>query len=269
MNTLSTQSSQLPLDDIVEGECIQTLSTLPEGSVDLIFADPPYNLSGKGMKWQGKMDGGDWHKVNERWDHMTSDDYGAFTRAWLDESFRILKPGGGIYVCATLHNLGTVLMMLEGVGFRALNLITWNKPNAMPSMTRRSYTHSCEFIAYFCKGKGWTYNYEDMKELNPNRRKDGGPKQMRDLWTFPVCQGKERLKGENGRALHPTQKPEVLVERCVLASSHPGDVILDPFMGSGTTAVVSKRNGRRFVGVERDGADRAAALQRLASMDGR
>jgi len=240
------------------------MAELPGESVDLIFADPPYNLSGKNMRWEGKAMGGNWYKVNERWDTLTEEDYARFTQAWLEQAYRLLKPAGSIYVSCTYHNLGVLMVTLEALHFRCNNVITWYKSNAMPSMTRRSFTHATEFVLYFAKGSGWTFNYDEMKRINPERRKDGASKQMRDLWTFPVCQGKERLKGKDGRALHPTQKPEGLLERVILASSQPGDVVLDPFLGSGTTAVVARRHGRSWIGLERDEGYLAAARIRLA-----
>lgn len=260
--------STLPLNRILEGDCISQMKSLPDQAVDLIFADPPYNLSGNGLKWKGNTMGGDWYMVNESWDRMEGDEYLQFTHHWLKESHRILKDAGSIYVCCTLHNIGPLTICLEGLGFKPLNIITWYKPNAMPSMTRRTYTHACEYILYFAKGKGWTYNYEAMKKENPERRKDGQLKQMRDLWTFPVCQGKERLKGENGRALHPTQKPQALVERVILASSNPGDVVFDPFMGSGTTAAAATKLDRDWMGTERNPIYIAAALARLEQLKG-
>ena len=255
----------LPLGQILAGDCREVLATFPDHCIDLVFADPPYNLSGHGLRWQGKSMGGDWYMVNEQWDTMNQGQYQTFTRDWLKEVKRVLKPTGAIYVCGTLHNLGTLLSTLEQLELRALNVITWYKPNAMPSMTRRTYTHACEYLLYFARGTNWTFNYEEVKRINPERRKDGETKQMRDLWTFPVCQGHERLHREDGRALHPTQKPEALVERAIAASSHPEDVILDPFMGSGTTAVVAQRLGRRWIGIERDPGYRDAALARLHS----
>ena len=252
---------------LIPGDCREGMASLDKGSVDLIFADPPYNLSGRGLRWKGKEMGGDWYMINEGWDRMESGDYLAFTRDWLTQAARVLGPRGSLYVCCTLHNIGPLMMCLEGLGLKALNIITWYKTNAMPSMTRRTYTHACEYLLYFAKGPGYTFNYEVVKALNPERRKDGQPKQMRDLWVFPVCQGKERVKGEDGRALHPTQKPLALVERAILASSQPGDLILDPFMGSGTTAVAAHLNGRRWVGVEANPRYREATLARLEGLE--
>lgn len=256
----------LPLDQFLLGDCVTRMEGLPSGSVALIFADPPYNLSGKGMQWEGKEMGGNWYKVNEAWDTMSREAYGTFTERWLKEAVRLLKPAGSLYVCCTLHNLGVLMVTLEGLGMRCNNVITWYKPNAMPSMTRRSYTHATELVLYFVKGPGWTYNYDLLKTLNPDKREDGGTRQMRDLWTFPLCQGKERLRGPDKRALHPTQKPEALVTRAVLASSLEGEVVLDPFMGSGTTAVVARRYGRHFIGIEREARYIEAAAARLAQV---
>jgi len=255
----------LPLGEVLLGDCVMWLARFPAGCIDLVFADPPYNLSGKSMKWQGKAMGGDWYKVNEGWDVLEPEEYEAFTRAWVAESYRVLRDGGAIYVSCTQHNLGILLPVLERAGFRRNNVITWYKPNAMPSMTRRTFTHATEFILFFSKGSRWTFNYEELKRINPERRKDGKPRQMRDLWTIPVCQGRERLKGPDNRALHPTQKPEALLERIIVASSRPGEVVLDPFMGSGTTAVVAQRLGRRWIGIERDESFRTAALARVRS----
>lgn len=258
-------SPRLPLGEILVGDCIEGMSALPAESVDLIFADPPYNLSGNGLKWKGNKTGGDWYMVNETWDRMDTVDYRGFTHDWLSAAHRLLRPTGSIYVCGTVHNLGPLMISLEDLGFKALNIITWYKSNAMPSMTRRSFTHACEYLLYFSRGPGWTFNYEAMKEANPERRKDGGLKQMRDLWTFPVCQGKERLSREDGRALHPTQKPQALVDRVIQASTRPGDVVLDPFMGSGTTAVAAQTHGRQWIGFERHRPYAEAARERVAA----
>lgn len=256
-------SQALPLDQILLGDCVGLLATLPDGSIPLIFADPPYNLSGKTMQWENKAMGGNWYKVNEQWDTMSTDDYRLFTEAWLGQCKRVLTPNGALYVCCTLHNLGILMHTLESLGLRCNNVITWYKPNAMPSMTRRSFTHATELILYFVKGPNWTFHYQALKELNPERRQDGETRQMRDLWSLPLCQGKERLRGPDKRALHPTQKPEALVERAIIASSEPGQVVLDPFMGSGTTAVVAQRLGRHFIGIEREALYREAALARV------
>ncbi len=253
---------------LLAGDCVKLMeSELAEDSVDLVFADPPYNLSGKGLQWKGNTTGGDWYMVNSDWDRMPPEHYLTFTESWLSAVKRVLKPSGAIYVCCTFHNLGEVLLTLKNEGFRINNVITWYKSNAMPNMTKRTFTHACEYIVWAALGKGWTFNYETVKDINPERRKDGQKKQMRDLWTFPLCQGKERLRRENdGRALHPTQKPEALVERAILASSKEGELVLDPFLGSGTTAVVAKRHGRKCIGFERNKEYLQAARKRLKNL---
>lgn len=238
---------------IYQGDCRDVLKQeVPNESIDLIFADPPYNLSGKGLKWQNKGMGGDWFMVNEKWDTMTESEYLKFTQQWLNECQRALKPQGSIFISCTYHNIGELVMTLKALGFMPRNIITWYKSNAMPSMTRRTFTHSCEYILFFSKGKKWIFNYSELKKINPDKAKDGSQKQMRDLWTMPVCQGKERVRETTGRAAHPTQKPEQLLERIILASCNKGDIVLDPFLGSGTTAIVAKRLGRKWIGIEAD-----------------
>ena len=241
----------MKLNTIYKGDCRTILNKeIPEESVDLIFADPPYNLSGNGLKWMGNKTGGDWFMVNEKWDQMSESEYLKFTKEWLEACKRVLKPTGSIYISCTYHNIGELIMTLKTLGFTPRNIITWHKNNAMPSMTRRTFTHSCEYVLFFSKGKKWIFNYADIKKINPDKAKDGSEKQMRDLWIMPVVQGKERVRDKTGRAAHPTQKPENLLERVILASSNKGDVVLDPFLGSGTTAVIAKKLGRKWVGIE-------------------
>lgn len=235
-------------------------------TISMIFADPPYNLSKKPKMVNKKSaTGGNFYKVAEDWDKFTPDDYATFTSAWLKESWRILKPNGAIYVCASQHNLGQVLTSIELQGFDLKNIIVWEKPNAMPNMTRRTLTHSIEFVVWAVKGKNWIFNYAELKELNPDTQKDGSPKMMRDVWRFPVVQGEERLRSPNGRALHPTQKPEALVKRCMIASTNFGDTVVDPFMGSGTTAVVAVETGRHSIGFEMEEIYVNAARVRVRS----
>jgi len=241
----------MKLNTIYKGDCRTILNKeIPEESVDLIFADPPYNLSGNGLKWMGNKTGGDWFMVNEKWDQMSESEYLKFTKEWLEACKRVLKPTGSIYISCTYHNIGELVMTLKALGFTPRNIITWHKNNAMPSMTRRTFTHSCEYVLFFSKGKKWIFNYVDIKKINPDKAKDGSEKQMRDLWIMPVVQGKERVRDKTGRAAHPTQKPENLLERVILASSNKGDVVLDPFLGSGTTAVIAKKLGRKWIGIE-------------------
>jgi len=240
---------------IYNGDCIEVLKEkVDDNSIDLIFADPPYNLSGNGLKWKGNKTGGDWFMVNEQWDKMTAPEYLQFTRKWIGACYKKLKPTGSIYIACSYHNIGEVMIVLKQLDFKINNIITWYKVNAMPNMTRRVFTHSTEFVIWAVKGSGWTFNYEIIKEINPERQKDGRTKQMRDFWALPLVQGKERLCGKDGRALHPTQKPEEMLKRIILASSNKGDIVLDPFLGSGTTAVVAKKLGRKWIGIEKSKA---------------
>lgn len=237
---------------VYSGDCVEILNQeIDKGSIDLIFADPPYNLSGNGLKWEGNKTGGDWYMVNEEWDKMTAPEYMKFTRKWIGGCNRALKENGSIYISCAYHNLSEVMIVLKQLEFKINNVIVWQKTNAMPNMTRRVFTHSTEFVVWAVKGKKWIFNYEMLKEINPEKQKDGSPKQMRDVWSMPLVQGKERIRGTDGRALHPTQKPEEMLKRIILASSNEGDIVLDPFLGSGTTAVVAKKLGRDWIGIEK------------------
>ena len=237
---------------IYSGDCIDILNNeIDKKSVDLIFADPPYNLSGNGLKWKGNKTGGDWYMVNEEWDKMTAPEYLQFTRKWIGACYEVLKGHGSIYISCTYHNIAEVMIVLKQLDFKIHNVITWQKTNAMPNMTRRVFTHSTEFIVWAVKGKKWIFNYEELKKINPEKQKDGALKQMRDVWALPLVQGKERLRGKNGRALHPTQKPEEMLKRIIIASSNKDDLVLDPFSGSGTTAFIAKKLGRNWIGIEK------------------
>jgi len=232
-------------------------------SIDMIFADPPYNLSGNGLKWEGNKTGGDWYMVNEAWDKMSAPEYMQFTRKWIGGCHRVLKENGSLYISCTYHNIAEVMIVLKQLGFKINNVITWQKTNAMPNMTRRVFTHSTESVVWGVKGKKWVFNYEELKGINPNRQKDGSLKQMRDVWDLPLVQGKERLRNGNKRALHPTQKPEEMLKRIITASSNKGDLVLDPFLGSGTTAVVAKRLRRKWIGIEKNQYYVEAAQKRI------
>jgi len=250
---------------IYNDDCIKILNEkIEERSIDLIFADPPYNLSGKGLKWEGSKTGGNWYMVNEKWDKMPETDYFTFSKEWIKGCNRVLKESGSIYIACSYHNVGEMIIILKQLGYKINNILTWYKSNAMPNMTRRIYTHSTEFIIWGVKGIGWTFNYDVLKEINPERQKNGKSKQMRDLWNMPLVQGKERLKQENGKALHPTQKPEEMLKRIILASSNENDIVLDPFLGSGTTAVIAKQYKRKWIGIEKNITYFNAAKSRLA-----
>jgi len=249
---------------IYNGDCIDVLNRkVDKNSIDLIFADPPYNLSGNGLKWKGNKTGGDWHMVNEKWDKMTAPEYLRFTRKWLRACDRVLKEKGSIYVACSYHNIAEVMIVLKQLDFKINNVITWHKTNAMPNMTKRVFTHSTEFVVWAVKGSGWTFNYEKIKEINPDKQKDGSPKQMRDFWGMPLVQGNERLRGEDGRALHPTQKPEEMLKRIIFASSNRGDIVLDLFLGSGTTSYIAKKYDRKWIGIEKNEEYAKIATQRM------
>ncbi|MDE0519176.1 MAG: site-specific DNA-methyltransferase [Candidatus Dadabacteria bacterium] len=249
---------------IYNGDCVKVMrEKIDEKSIDLIFADPPYNLSGSGLKWEGNKTGGNWYMINENWDKMTAPEYMQFTRQWISSCHRVLKDNGSIYIACSYHNISEVMIVLKQLDFKINNVITWRKTNAMPNMTKRVFTHSTEFIVWAVKGRGWTFNYEEIKEINPEKQKDGSPKQMRDFWELPLVQGRERLRGEDNRALHPTQKPEEMLKRIILASSNEGEVVLDPFLGSGTTTYVARKYGRKWIGIEQNSEYVGIAKKRM------
>ena len=201
--------------------------------------------------------------VNEDWDKMSASEYIQFTRDWIQACQRVLKNNGSIYISCTYHNISEIMITLKQLSFKINNIITWQKTNSMPNMTKRVFTHSSEFVVWAVKGKNWIFNYDQLKLLNPDKQKDGSLKQMRDIWCFPLVQGKERIKGEKGRALHATQKPEEMLKRIIMASSNQGDLVLDPFLGSGTTAVVAARLDRNWIGIEKEEKYVAAAMKRI------
>jgi site-specific DNA-methyltransferase (adenine-specific) len=225
-------------------DCIKFMQKLPTEEVDLILTDPPYNASRGGISLPNNKTGGAYHKVNEDWDKFKDNkSYFEFTKNWIIAADRTLKPGGAIMVCGTLHNIGEMISVLKSLDYKFINLITWKKTNPMPNITKRMLTHSTEFVAWFSKGKGWTFNYDEMKKYNNG-------KQLRDVWEFSLCQGKERIKNKEGKTAHPTQKPLELFKRLIEMSTKPGEIVLDPFMGSGTTAEASKLLKRNWVGVD-------------------
>ena len=242
------------LNQIFNEDCLEFLAKAKacQLSPQLIFTDPPYNLSGKSLVNNNNKTGGAFHKVNEDWDFMPPAEYLSFTKKWMKGCYDIQPEGGVIYICGSHHNIGEMLVTAKEVGYKVQNLITWAKRNPMPSQTRRTFTHSSEFILIATKGAGWVFNYEDLKLINDEQAKDGTTRAMRDVWSIGQCQGKERIKGTNGRSAHPTQKPELIVERAITASCKPGDLVLDIFSGSGTTQSVAKKLGRNFSGCEKD-----------------
>ena len=230
---------------------------MPDASVDLVFADPPYNLQLERELLRPnntRVDG-----VDDDWDKFTSfADYDAFSRAWLKECRRILKPDGAIWVIGSYHNIFRLGALLQDLGFWILNDVVWRKVNPMPNFRGRRFTNAHETLIWAARDQKsrYTFNYESLKALNDDL-------QMRSDWLFPICSGPERLKDGEGRKAHPTQKPEALLHRVLIASSNAGDTVLDPFFGTGTTGAVAKRLGRSFVGIERDTVYAAAARERI------
>ena len=258
------------INKITEADCIAFMKdNIDNESIDLIFADPPYNMSKKKIDLKNNTTGGAYYKIDEEWDKFSDNEYIIFTKEWIQECFKILKEGGSFYVSCSHHNLGEVLITGKEIGFDIKNILTWYKTNAMPNITKRVYTHSTEFVCWFVKGKNWTFNYDILKKINPNKTKDGNDKQMRDFFDFielPIVQGGERLKDSQNKALHPTQKPEKLLEIIIQASSNENDIVLDPFLGSGTTAVVAKKLNRNFIGIEKDRKYYEASLERIKNI---
>lgn len=181
----------MKINTIYIGDCIKILNEkIDKESIDLIFADPPYNLSGNSLKWEGNKTGGDWYMVNEEWDKMTVSEYVQFSRKWIGACHKVLKVNGSIYISCTYHNLSEVMIILKQLDFKVNNVIVWQKINAMPNMTKRVFTHSTEFVVWAVKGKKWIFNYEELKNINPEKQKNGSAKQMRDVWLLPLVQGK-------------------------------------------------------------------------------
>jgi modification methylase len=249
-----------PPDQILHGDCLAALARLPAGSIDLVFADPPYNLQLSGELHRpdnSRVDG-----VEEAWDRFADfAEYDRFTHAWLAQCRRVLKPDGGLWVIGTYHNIFRIGAVLQDLGFWILNDVIWRKSNPMPNFRGRRFTNAHETLLWCAHSKDarYTFNYEAMKALNEDV-------QMRSDWLIPLCGGPERLRGGDGRKAHPTQKPEALLHRILLASTRPGEIVLDPFFGTGTTGAVARHLGRRFIGIERDPAYVALARARIAAV---
>jgi modification methylase len=251
----------LPVDAVIVGDCLKELKKLPDRSVDLVFADPPYNLQLGGDLL--RPDNSKVDAVDDHWDQFESfQAYDAFTRAWMAECRRVLKDDGALWVIGSYHNIFRVGVVLQDLGFWILNDIVWRKSNPMPNFKGTRFTNAHETLIWAAKSRGgrrYTFNYDAMKMANDEL-------QMRSDWTLPLCTGDERLKDGTGAKAHPTQKPEALLHRVILASTKPGDVILDPFFGTGTTGAVARRLGRKFVGIERETAYAELAEQRIAQV---
>jgi len=252
-----TADKTLPLDTILSGDCIDVMNSLPANSVDLVFADPPYNLQLRGDLH--RPDNSKVDAVDNDWDQFSSFAvYDAFSKAWLKAARRILKPNGAIWVIGSYHNIFRVGVALQDAGFWILNDVVWRKSNPMPNFRGKRFTNAHETMIWAGKSDSskYTFNYEALKELNEGI-------QMRSDWVLPICNGGERLKNEKGEKAHPTQKPESLLHRVLLASTNPEDVVLDPFFGTGTTGAVAKKLGRHFIGIEREEAYRKVAQKRI------
>lgn len=245
---------------ILDGDCIEEFRKLASASVDLIFADPPYNLQLAGDLLRPnntRVDG-----VDHDWDKFQNfAAYDAFCRAWLTECRRVLKPDGAIWVIGSYHNIFRLGAVLQDLGFWIQNDVIWRKVNPMPNFRGKRFTNAHETLIWAGKTQKSrvTFNYESLKASNDDL-------QMRSDWLFPICSGPERLKDDGGRKAHPTQKPEALLQRIILACTNPGDTVLDPFFGTGTTGAVAKRLGRKFIGIERDKDYARAAQERISKV---
>ncbi|MDP9128087.1 MAG: site-specific DNA-methyltransferase [Pseudomonadota bacterium] len=254
-----TATVSLPLDRILVGDSVRSLAELPAHSIDAVFADPPYNLQLGGELLRpdnSRVDG-----VDDDWDKFSDfAAYDKFTYEWLKQAKRVLKPDGCLWVIGSYHNIFRVGAILQNLGYWILNDIIWCKTNPMPNFRGMRFTNAHETMIWASPSKEAKpcFNYEAMKNLNDE-------KQMRSDWILPICSGKERLR-DSGNKVHPTQKPEPLLYRVIMSSTKPGDVILDPFFGSGTTGAVAKRLGRHFIGLERDKVYAKHAERRIASI---
>jgi modification methylase len=246
----------LPLNTLLQGDCAEVLVSLPENSVDLIFADPPYNLQLQNDLYRPNMTKVD--AVDDPWDKFASfEDYDKFTRGWLTACRRVLKDTGTLWVIGSYHNIYRVGTILQDLGYWTLNDVVWVKTNPMPNFRGVRFTNAHETLLWVQKKQGakYTFNHHAMKGLNDDL-------QMRSDWIIPICSGKERVK-INGEKAHSTQKPEALLYRVILSSSNPGDVVLDPFFGSGTTGAVAKKLNRHWIGIERDDTYIKVAAERI------
>jgi modification methylase len=250
-----------PRDAILVGDCIEQLEKLPPASVDLVFADPPYNLQLEGAL--SRPDQSLVDAVDDDWDKFASfAEYDSFSRRWLAAVRRVMKPDATIFVIGSYHNIFRVGAIMQDLGFWILNDIVWRKANPMPNFRGRRFTNAHETMIWAARGAGaksYTFNYEALKAGNEDC-------QVRSDWFLPICTGAERLKDKAGRKTHPTQKPEALLARVLLAASNAGDLVLDPFFGSGTTGAVARRLHRSFIGLERDPIYADAARVRIAAV---
>jgi modification methylase len=251
-----------PRDAILIGDCVAEMDRLPAASIDLVFADPPYNLQLEGAL--SRPDQSLVDAVDDDWDKFADfATYDAFTRRWLAAARRVMKPNATIVVIGSYHNIFRVGAILQDLGFWILNDIVWHKANPMPNFRGRRFTNAHETMIWAARSadaKAYTFNYEMLKAGNEDC-------QVRSDWFLPICAGAERLKDDDGHKTHPTQKPEALLSRVMVAASNVGDLVLDPFFGSGTTGAVARRLRRAFVGIERDPTYAAAARKRINAVE--
>jgi len=250
------------LNKILLGDCIELMRGIPDGSVDAVFADSPYNLQLGQKTLYRPEDQTAARAVRDNWDAFESPmAYNEFTRSWVAECKRVLKPDGAMWTIGTYHNIFQIGAILQEMGFWILNDIVWVKTNPMPNFRGTRFTNAHETLIWATPRKTgkYTFNYETMKKLN-------GGKQMRSNWDMNICLGEERLKDESGKSLHTTQKPMDLLRRVILASTKQGDIILDPFVGSGTTAATARELGRQFIGIDREESYVMAARERVANV---
>ncbi len=241
----------------MHGDCIENLKTIPNNSIDLIFADPPYNMQTEGELL--RTDGTKFNGVSDSWDKFSSlEEYDNFTKKWLIECKRVLKDDGAIWVIGSFQNIFRLGYIMQDLGFWILNDVIWSKPNAVPNFGGTRFQNSHETLLWCSKSKKSKYhfNYKTMKVFN-------GGKQMKSIWDIGICIGKERLKDKYGNKIHSTQKPEALLYNVILSSTEKNDIVLDPFFGTGTTGVIAKRLGRRYIGIERNEEYILAAEKRL------
>lgn len=260
IKTTQKGAATLPLNQILDGDCIKVMQSLPEASIDLIFADPPYNLQLRGDLH--RPDNSKVDAVDDAWDQFSSfAAYDRFTKDWLKAARRLLKPNGAIWVIGSYHNIFRVGAAMQNAGYWILNDVVWRKSNPMPNFRGKRLTNAHETLIWASKEEAskYTFNYEALKSLNEGI-------QMRSDWVLPLCTGHERIKNENGDKAHPTQKPESLLHRALVATTKPGDVVLDPFFGTGTTGAVAKMLGRDFIGIEREENYRKIAEKRLSKV---
>ncbi len=250
-------SKEIQKDIIIQGDCLEVMKTLPDNSVDLIFADPPYNMQTEGELL--RTDGTSFNGVSDKWDKFANlKEYDNFSISWLKECKRLLKNDGAIWVIGSFQNVFRLGYIMQDLGFWILNDVIWSKPNAVPNFGGTRFQNSHETLIWCskCKNAKYHFNYKTMKHIN-------GDKQMKSVWDIGICIGNERLKDSEGKKIHSTQKPEQLLYNVVLSSTQKGDLVLDPFFGTGTTGVVAKRLGRCFIGIEKEESYIKAATERI------